>query len=255
MVRTYKVEEKSTSLNTFSHLQAKKINNPEKIVKAREDFAAQSKKWDYYKDDMGAVWVVSWLGKSQEDSEWRIWTTYKTPMTANDANYIVEKLNKSQALEVFDSLVGLTHDEIMSAFTKALKLPKMIKSKVEIDPMKTNRQKIRQSYGEYTTATIKRQDGESIVPTIVESTIKDENYDFEKSKPRIGKPYEQQPGRERGQGKGKIGIKSLYRVDIDGNYVDISAHNPKEAKEILIKEAKEKGDEGIVSGVKKIQDI
>jgi len=127
MAKTYVFHEKSTGLNTTSHLQAKTNNIKEKIKKSRENFAAQSTKYDYFRDDRGATWVVSWLGKSQHDAEWRLWTTYKSPMTADDANYITKNLSKAEAIEIFEQLPNKSHEEIISSFKKALKLPSIKK--------------------------------------------------------------------------------------------------------------------------------
>jgi len=127
MTKTFTFHENSSALNTFSN--QKIVTKPiDTIRKSQFDFAQQSSKYDYYKDDKGTVWVVSFFGKSMDDAEWKLWITHQTPSTATDARYMAENLSKSEAIELFETIVGRTHDEIIGGFAKALKLPKMIKS-------------------------------------------------------------------------------------------------------------------------------
>jgi len=175
MVKTYICNEKSSSLNTMSHQQNIHYNDSiERIKKSNESFALQSTKYDYYRDNYGTNWVIGYLGKSENDSEWRIWSTLKSPRTADDAKYYIEKLNKSEAIEIFDKIVGTPHNEIIQAFQKNLKMPNLLKSTIK--QREYNRQTIKTKMGEVQIPTRKKLGGESKIPTIIESTIKDENF-------------------------------------------------------------------------------
>ena len=117
--------EQSTSLNTMSAPQMKeKVFDAVKSLK--ENFAQNAIKCDYYKDDRGTNWIIGYVGKSQDGAEWRLWTSYKPPMDGRDANYMVEGLDESGARELFKSITGRSHNEIINSFAKALDLPRVI---------------------------------------------------------------------------------------------------------------------------------
>ena len=126
MVKTYVARDKSSSANTFSARTQDTERVIDKIRKSSFDFSQQSKVWDSYRDNRGTVWVMSYFGKSQEDAEYKLWTTHGTPSTATDAKYIAEDLNKSEAIELFSAIVGQSHATIVASFSKALSLPKEV---------------------------------------------------------------------------------------------------------------------------------
>jgi hypothetical protein len=126
MTKTFVFHDTISSSNSFSQ-KIEKEKPIQLIAKANFDFSKQSKIYDAYRDNLGTIWVLSYeFGKSQDDAEYKLWTTWKTPATADDAKYIVENLNKSEALELFETIVGKTNKEILSGFSKALKLPRII---------------------------------------------------------------------------------------------------------------------------------
>ena len=136
MVRIYTSHDTSSSANTFSARIQSTDRNIDAIRKASFDFSKQSKFYDFYKDDKGTTWVLSYFGKSQDDAEYKLWVTHKTPSTADDAKYIVEKLNKSEAIELFETIVGRTNDEILNSFAKAVKFPKIVSIEKSKGPWK-----------------------------------------------------------------------------------------------------------------------
>ena len=131
MTRTYVFRDQTSALSRFKDPLAKSENRViDDIRESTLDFSKQSKIYDFFKDDRGTSWCLSWMGKSQDEAEFKLWTTDKTPRTADDVNYIAEGLKKSEAIELYSSILGRKHDEILSGFAKAIKLPKLV-SKIE----------------------------------------------------------------------------------------------------------------------------
>ena len=128
MTKTYIFHDTTSALSRFKDPLVKSENRLiDDLRKSSLDFSKQSKIYDFFKDEKGTNWCLSWMGKSQDTAEWKLWTTVKTPRTADDVNYIAEGLEKSEAIEMYSNIVGRKHDEILSGFAKAIKMPKLIK--------------------------------------------------------------------------------------------------------------------------------
>ena len=171
MTETFKFNEPTSSLNTLSQPQLKeKIFDA--IEKIKENFAQNAIKCDYYKDNTGTNWIIGYVGRNEDGTEWRLWTSYKPPMDGTDAKYIATDLDESAARDLFKSIVGRTNEEITKTLEEKLTPNKVI-----------NEEGVQKA-----------------------------------QKPRIGKPYSQQPGRKAGKGAGHI----VARRDYYGNKYKMS---------------------------------
>jgi hypothetical protein len=87
------------------------------VEKMKENFAQNATKVDFYKDNTGLNWVAGYVGKAKDGAEWRLWTSYKPAADGSDAKYIATNLNEAQAMDMFKSIVGKNHDEIVKSIS------------------------------------------------------------------------------------------------------------------------------------------
>jgi hypothetical protein len=117
MVESYIYNEPSSSLNTMSQPQVSQPTPIDLVEKMKENFAQNATKVDFYKDNTGLNWVAGYVGKAKDGAEWRLWTSYKPAADGSDAKYIATNLNEAQAMDMFKSIVGKSHDEIVKSIS------------------------------------------------------------------------------------------------------------------------------------------